>query len=97
MAEIHAAEPVKKSERLLKLSLRLPEERTVVAGIALAHKPEELVGRKVILVANLKPTKLMGIVSEGMVLAAKEPLEDGSERLHVVFVDASKSPGSKVS
>ena len=97
VAEIHAAEHVKKSERLLKLSLRLPEERTVVAGIALAHKPEELVGKKVILVANLKPTKLMGIVSEGMVLAAKEPLEDGSERLHVVFVDASMSPGSKVS
>ena len=68
----------------------------MVAGIAQAYVPEELIGKKVVLAANLKPAKLMGIVSEGMVLAAKEPLEDGSERLRLLFVDPAMSPGSKI-
>lgn len=97
VAQINAAQRVKKSDRLLKLSLSAPEERTVVAGIAQSYSPEELIGKKVVIVANLKPAKLMGIASEGMVLAAKEPLEDGSERLRLLFVDPAMSPGSKIS
>ena len=97
VAQINAAQRVKKSDRLLKLSLSTPEKRTVVAGIAQSYSPEELIGKKVVIAANLKPAKLMGIVSEGMVLAAKEPLEDGSERLRLLFVDPDMSPGSKIS
>ncbi len=97
VAQITAAQRVKKSERLLRLSVSAPEERTVVAGIAQNYSPEELIGKKVVLVANLQPAKLMGTVSEGMVLAAKEPLEDGSERLRLLFVDPAMSPGSKIS
>ena len=69
----------------------------MVAGIAQHYSPEELIGKKVVLAANLQPAKLMGIVSQGMVLAAKEPLDDGSERLRLLFVDPAMSPGSKIS
>ena len=97
VAQINAAQRVKKSDRLLKLTLSAPEERTVVAGIAQSYSPEELIGKKVVLAANLQPAKLMGIVSEGMVLAAKEPLEDGTERLRLLFVDPAMSAGSTIS
>ena len=97
VAQIDAAQRVKKSDRLLRLTLSAPEERTVVAGIAQHYSPEELIGKKVVLAANLQPAKLMGIVSQGMVLAAKEPLDDGSERLRLLFVDPAMSPGSKIS
>ncbi len=72
VAEIVAAKRIPKSDRLLELTVRAPEERTVVAGIAEHYEPEDLVGRQVILVANLKPAKLMGVTSQGMVLAAKD-------------------------
>lgn len=97
VAQINTAQRVKNSERLLRLGVSAPEERTVVAGIAQSYSPEELIGKKVVLVANLQPARLMGIVSEGMLLAAKEPLEDGSERLKLLFADAAMSPGSKIS
>ena len=69
---VKAAERVPKSEKLVKLTVDLGEEssRTLVAGIGLAYPPEELVDRQVIVVANLQPAKLMGIESQGMVLAA---------------------------
>jgi methionyl-tRNA synthetase len=69
---IQAAERVPKSEKLIKLAVDLGEEapRQIVAGIGLAYQPEELVGRQVAVVANLQPAKLMGIESQGMVLAA---------------------------
>ncbi len=71
VAEVKAAERVPKSNKLLKLTLEVGEEsRTVVAGIGKAYEPEALVGQKVIVVANLKPAKLMGVESQGMVLAA---------------------------
>lgn len=72
VATITAAEPVPKSNKLLKLAVDLGEgsPRTLVAGIALAYHPEELVGRQVVVVANLQPAKLMGVESQGMVLAA---------------------------
>jgi methionyl-tRNA synthetase len=66
-----AAEPVPKSKKLLKLTVDLgAETRTVVAGIALAYRPEDVVGKQVVVVANLEPAKLMGVESQGMVLAA---------------------------
>jgi len=69
-AKILAAEKVKKSKKLIKLKVDLgTEQRQVLAGIAEAYEPEQLVGRTVILVANLKPAKLMGLESQGMILA----------------------------
>jgi methionyl-tRNA synthetase len=66
-----AAEPVPKSKKLLKLTVDLGDEtRTVVAGIALAYRPEDLAGKQVVVVANLEPATLMGVESQGMVLAA---------------------------
>jgi methionyl-tRNA synthetase len=71
VATIKAAEPVPKSNKLLKLQVDLGEEtRQLVAGIAKAYAPEDLVGKQVVVVANLKPAKLMGVESQGMVLAA---------------------------
>ena len=96
VAEIVAAEKVAKSEKLLKLTVKAPEERTIVAGIALHYTPEALVGQRVIIVANLKPAKLMGILSHGMVLAAKEQLADGSERLVLATIAAPIAIGSRV-
>jgi methionyl-tRNA synthetase len=93
VAEIKAAEKIEKSDRLLKLTVLAPEERTVVAGIAEFYQPEELVGRQVIMVANLKPAKLMGVASHGMILAARD--EHG--RLTLSGLADSVTPGSKVS
>lgn len=73
VAKVLAAEPVPKADKLLKLQLDLGSEtRQVVSGIAKFYKPEELVGRKVICVTNLKPVKLRGETSQGMILAASE-------------------------
>ena len=86
-AKILACEPVKKSDKLLCLQLELGEEkRQVVSGIAEYYKPEDLIGKTVILVANLKPAKLRGVESQGMILAADAP--DG---VKVVFVDGVPS------
>ncbi len=73
VAEVTAAEPVKKADKLLKIQLELGgESRQVVSGIAEHYTPEELVGRKVICVTNLKPVKLRGEWSQGMILAASK-------------------------
>ena len=88
-----AAEPVPKTDKLLKLTLKVgDEERTVVSGIAEFYEPAGLVGRKVVLVANLKPAKLRGIVSQGMILAA----EDGEGHLALVEPTEDLPPGSVV-
>ncbi len=71
VCKVLACEKVKKADKLLKLTVKLGnEERTVVSGIAMRYQPEELVGKQLILVANLKPAKLRGIESRGMILAA---------------------------
>ncbi len=71
VAEVIAAEKMPKADKLLILKVKLgDEERTVVAGIAQHYTPEELVGKKVVIVANLKPVKLRGVESHGMILAA---------------------------
>lgn len=90
VVEIIAAEPVPKTDKLLKLQVSLgDEERTVVSGIAKFYKPEELVGKHVILVANLKPAKLRGVMSHGMLLAASK----GDE---LQIVETAMPVGSKV-
>jgi methionyl-tRNA synthetase len=78
VGQVKSAEPVKGADKLLHLKVDIgePEPRTIVAGIALAYKPEDLVGRKVVIVANLAPRKLRGITSQGMIVAAS--LEGGS-------------------
>jgi methionyl-tRNA synthetase len=93
VAEIKTAEKIEKSDRLLKLTVLAPEERTVVAGIAEHYEPENLVGLQVIMVANLKPAKLMGVTSHGMILAARD--EQG--RLTLSTVADGMAPGSIVS
>jgi methionyl-tRNA synthetase len=73
VAEITHVEPVKKANKLLKLQLDLGyEKRQVVSGIAEHYQPSDLVGRKVICVANLKPVKLRGELSQGMILAGEQ-------------------------
>ena len=67
------------------------EERTIVAGISKAYKPEALIGKKVVVVANLKPTKLMGVESHGMLLAT-----DGATALTLVGFDREPKTGAKV-
>ncbi|HBG22461.1 MAG TPA: methionine--tRNA ligase subunit beta, partial [Peptococcaceae bacterium] len=73
VALVKEAEKVKGADRLLKLQLDLGSEtRTVVAGVAQHYTPESLVGKQVIVVANLAPVKLRGVISSGMILAASE-------------------------
>lgn len=74
VATVISCEKIKKSDKLLKLKISIgSEERQVVAGIALHYQPEELLGKKIVVVANLQPTKLMGNESNGMLLAASDP------------------------
>ena len=75
VAKVIEAEAVPKSSKLLKLTIDMGEKRTLVAGIAKDYKPEDLIGKKIVVVANLKPTKMMGIESQAMLLAADR--EDG--------------------
>jgi methionyl-tRNA synthetase len=92
VALVLAAEAVPKSRKLLKLRVSLgAEERTVLAGIAEHYRPEDLVGKKVVVVANLAPAKLMGIESQGMVLAG-----EGGQGLGIVTPDRDLPPGAKV-
>jgi methionyl-tRNA synthetase len=89
---VKEAERLPKSKKLLRLIVDIGEDRQVVAGLAQTHSPEELVGKQVILVANLKPAKLMGVESRGMVLA----VHDG-EDLKLVTTEKPVAPGGKVS
>ena len=80
VAKILACEKVEKSDKLLKSTVKIGDEtRTVVSGIAKFYTPEEMVGKKVIMITNLKPAKLRGIVSEGMILCAEDA--DGNLKL----------------
>ena len=92
VAEVLAAEKVAKSKKLLKLTVKVGEEsRTLVAGIAEHYAPETLVGRKVVVVANLEPATLMGIQSNGMVLAGST-----DDALALIALDRDLPPGAKV-
>ncbi len=92
VAQVTQVEPVKKADKLLKLQLDLGyEKRQVVSGIAKFYKPEELVGRKVICVTNLKPVKLRGELSQGMILAGED-----ENVLSLASVDQNLANGTKI-
>ena len=94
VAKVLECEPVKGAKKLLKLKVSIGgEERQVVSGIAKYYKPEDLIGKKVILVANLKPVKLRGELSQGMILAAAT--EDDSE-LFLSTIDGDIEEGNTV-
>jgi methionyl-tRNA synthetase len=93
VATVLSAEPIPRAKKLLKLSVDVGEAapRTVVAGVAGAYQPDELVGKQVVVVANLKPAKLMGVLSQGMLLAA------GTENETVVLApERPMPPGSAI-
>ncbi|NLY52912.1 MAG: methionine--tRNA ligase [Firmicutes bacterium] len=92
VAEVKAAEPVPGADRLLKLMVTIgEEERQIVAGIAQHYTPEELVGKRIVVVANLKPAKLRGVLSEGMLLAAST-----EDSLGLVTVERDLPSGAQV-
>ncbi len=93
VGKVISAEEVENSSKLLKLVISFKDEqRQVIAGIKNHYKPEELVGKKLIVVFNLKPAKLMGLVSDGMILAASD-----GEKLSVLTVDKDIDEGSYIS
>jgi methionyl-tRNA synthetase len=92
VAKVLAAERVPKSDKLIKLQVDLgTEQRQIVAGIGKKYTPEELIGRRVVIVANLKPAKLMGVESQGMVLAAGD-----ADVKELVTLMSDVDPGTKV-
>lgn len=92
-AKVIGAEKVEKADKLLKLTVELGgERRTLVAGIAKNYEPDEVIGKTVVIVSNLKPRKIMGIESNGMVLA----VNDG-DTLKLIGPDGDAKPGLKVS
>ncbi|MEN2985591.1 MAG: methionine--tRNA ligase [Thermodesulfovibrionaceae bacterium] len=92
VGRVVSAEAVKGSEKLIKLIVDIGEQRQIVAGIGKYYKPQELIGKYIVVVSNLKPTKLMGIVSEGMLLAATDA--DGA--VSILTVDREVEPGSGI-
>lgn len=90
---VRAAEPIPKANKLLRLEVDLGEEepRTLVAGILEAYDAEDLIGRQVVVVANLEPARIMGVESQGMVLAASV---DG--RPVLLAPDEAVEPGTPV-
>jgi len=93
VATVITAHRIKGSKKLLKLQVNIgSEERSIVAGIAEYYEPDDLIGRQIILVANLKPAKIMGNDSNGMLLAAA-----GKGGLSLLVLDREVEPGSRVS
>ena len=93
VGEVIACEKVKKSEKLLHETVKVGDEvRSVVSGIAKYYTPEEMVGKKVVLVTNLKPVKLCGVRSEGMILCA----EDSEGNLSLLSPEKSMESGAKI-
>lgn len=92
VGKVISAEKVENSEKLIKLKVDIGEERQIVAGIGKSYTPNDLIGKKIVVVTNLKPAKLMGIESRGMLLAATD--EDG--KLSVLTLDREVKQGSKV-
>lgn len=97
VGKIVTAEKVEKADKLLKFSVQIGEEtRTIVSGIAKFYTPEEMVGKNVVVVYNLKPAKLRGIESQGMLLCACEKDENGEERIVLVTPEKPVKSGSTV-
>lgn len=94
IAEVIGCEKMEKADKLLILKLKVgEEERTVVSGIAQHYTPEDLIGKKVVVVANLKPSKLRGVMSEGMILAASD---EGHQNLEVLTLQSDLPSGNRV-
>jgi len=92
MATVVHAEAIPRAKKLLKLDIDMGVKRTIVAGICESYNPKDLIGKQVIIVANLKPAKLMGIVSNGMLMAAI----DGNETI-IATLDRKVKPGTPLS
>ncbi len=93
VAQIIEAEKIEKSEKLMKLKVKLEgEERQVIAGISKSYSPEELINKRIVMVSNLKPAKLMGLESQGMILAVENEQGD----LNLLSVDDSVKLGTRV-
>ncbi len=93
IAEVLAAEAVQGTDKLLRLRISLGDsERELVAGVALSYKPEELVGKSIVILANLQPRRIRGTVSNGMILCAQD---DG--KLSILMPERKSKPGSPVS
>ena len=91
VAQVIACEPIPKAKKLLKLQIDLGyEQRQVVSGIAKWYKPEDLIGKKVVVVTNLAPAKLCGVESNGMILAS------GEEDVRVLFLDPATKLGERI-
>ena len=93
IAKVLTCEKVEKSKKLLKLTVKVGDEtRTVVSGIALAYSPEEMIGKKLAMITNLKPAKLCGIISEGMIICA----EDKNGKLAFLTPEKDIDDGSQI-
>lgn len=92
IGKIISAEKIAGADRLLKLEVLCPEKRQIVSGIAEYYRPEDLIGKEVILVVNLKPAKIKGVLSEGMILTAKD-----KNGLCLIVPEKGVEPGAKVS
>lgn len=92
IGKILSAEKVEGADKLLRLEVSCPEKRQIVSGIAQYYRPDDLIGKEVVLVLNLKPAKIRGILSEGMLLAAHD-----DKGLTLVIPEKEVSPGAKVS
>ncbi len=88
---IKHAEAVPGAKKLLKLTVNIGEERTVVAGLAGIYAEADLIGKQIVLVANLEPAMMMGIESQGMLLAAED-----KSGVHILIPDSETAPGSRV-
>ncbi len=93
VGKVISAERVEGSEKLLKLSVDIGEPRQILSGIAKSYAPEDLVGRMIVIIANLDPRMMMGMESQGMILAAHG--ENGEPV--VLTVEKEVLPGSKIS
>lgn len=92
VAKVLSAEPIEESEKLLKLQIDLgTEQRQILSGIAKYYKPEDLVGRQIIVIANLEPRQMMGLESQGMILAAGD-----GEVISVLAPDKEMPAGTPV-
>ena len=97
VAKIIECEKVPKAKKLLKLQVDLGyEQRQIVSGIAKFYEPEELVGKKIVLVSNLAPAKLCGIESQGMLLAASSDASDSDGKIRVVFLADDTPMGDRI-
>jgi methionine--tRNA ligase beta chain len=92
VAEVLSAERIQGTEKLLKLEVNIGEERrTLVAGVADQYRPEELVGKSIVVLTNLEQAKIRGVISDGMLLAT----DDGG-KISLLTLDRPAKPGSKV-